>query len=93
MTQGPGEAASLSRAIEENGAEFLMALGRAAGSEERARRRCIVAAVTPAALREARDLGHNLAVLGSSEMGHGVYRGPGFIEYCRIGLYEWRPGV
>jgi hypothetical protein len=59
---------------------------------ERARRRGIGAGITLAALREARDLGNSIGVLGSSEMGYSVYRGLGFEEHCRIGLYEWRPG-
>jgi hypothetical protein len=59
---------------------------------ERARRRRLGAAVTLAALHEAKDLGFSVGVLGSSEMGYGVYRRLGFEEYCRIGLYEWHPG-
>ena len=59
---------------------------------ERARRQGIGAAVTLAALREARDLGFTIGVLTSSEMGYPVYRRLGFVEHCRIGLYEWRPG-
>jgi GNAT superfamily N-acetyltransferase len=59
---------------------------------ELARRRGIGAGITLAALSEARDLGYSVGALGSSEMGYPVYRGLGFEEYCRIGLYQWRPG-
>ena len=48
--------------------------------------------MTLAALREAKDLGHIIGVLTSSEMGYSVYRRLGFAEHCRIGFYKWRPG-
>ena len=49
------------------------------------------AALTLAPLREARAMGYGIGVLGSSSLGYSVYRRLGFAEYCRIGIYEWRP--
>jgi len=53
-----------------------------------ARRRGIGAAITLAALQEARDSGSTHAVLGSSPAGRTVYESLGFRTYCTIELYE-----
>ncbi len=56
------------------------------------RGRGIGSAITRASMLAARELGYHKAVLGSSPMGHGVYRRLGFEVLCSIGVYEWSPG-
>lgn len=55
------------------------------------RRRGLGAAISYAALAGARDLGYRAGVLGSSPMGHAVYRRLGFRDVCDIDVYEWEP--
>jgi hypothetical protein len=54
-------------------------------------RQAIGAIMTSAALRQALAEGCPLAILRSSEMGAGVYRGLGFEEHLKIGQFVW-PG-
>lgn len=57
-----------------------------------ARRGGIGAALTAAALAEARARGQRLAVLHASDLGVPLYRRMGFQAYTTTGLYRWSPG-
>lgn len=54
---------------------------------EDARKRGIGQALTLLPLIEAKKLGYNLGILGSSEMGYRMYQSLGFKEYCKISQY------
>jgi ribosomal protein S18 acetylase RimI-like enzyme len=54
-----------------------------------ARRQGIGAALTLAALLDARAMGCRTGILHSSSMGEGVYRRLGFQEYCRVSYHVW----
>ena len=56
-----------------------------------ARRQGIGAALTLRVLLDARDIGCRVAVLASSPMGEALYRRLGFVEHCRLGIYELSP--
>jgi ribosomal protein S18 acetylase RimI-like enzyme len=78
------------------GSAGLMVTDRVAGvynvaTVPDARRRGVAQAMTAVALREGMRRGFEVAVLGASAQGYGVYRRMGFAEICRVGLYDWRP--
>jgi GNAT superfamily N-acetyltransferase len=56
-----------------------------------ARGRGIGRAITVAALQHAKARGATHAALQASKMGFSVYRGIGFVPYCDLTLYDWRP--
>jgi GNAT superfamily N-acetyltransferase len=65
----------------------------AVGTVPEARGQGIGAALTLAALREARAMGYRIGILGSSQMGLGLYRRLGFQEYCKFGICIWEGKV
>jgi ribosomal protein S18 acetylase RimI-like enzyme len=54
-----------------------------------ARGQGIGAAITLAALRDARNLGYRIGILHATRMGFEVYRRLGFKEYSRLSNYMW----
>ncbi len=59
------------------------------GTAPEARGQGIGAAMTLAALVDARTKGYHVAVLQSSPMGYELYRALGFQQLCHIGRYFW----
>ena len=55
------------------------------------RRLGLGAAMTTAALEEAREREAIGAVLCAASMGYSTYRRVGFFDLANIGLYTWRP--
>lgn len=57
-----------------------------------ARRRGIGKAMSLAAMRQGRARGANLAILGATELGRGVYERLGFRDVCSLRTFRWEPG-
>jgi ribosomal protein S18 acetylase RimI-like enzyme len=58
------------------------------GTLPEGRRRGYGAAITRHAMLKARELGYPIAALASTEMGVGIYQRLGFVECCRLEIYE-----
>jgi ribosomal protein S18 acetylase RimI-like enzyme len=58
-----------------------------------ARRRGIGTAMSLAAMREGPARGADLAVLGTTELGRGVYEGLGFRYVCSMRTFRWQPAA
>jgi GNAT superfamily N-acetyltransferase len=54
-----------------------------------ARQQGIGAAITLAALLEARKMGYHISILQASHMGFKVYRRLGFQDYGKLPIYQW----
>ena len=59
------------------------AVGGRQGHAPDVRRRGLGAALTARAVAEGRERGYEVAVLGSSKLGYGVYERMGFTEICQ----------
>lgn len=56
-----------------------------------ARRRGYGTVMSRTAMSRARELGHGIAILGSSDAGRGVYEGLGFRDVCTTQNFDWKP--
>ena len=56
---------------------------------EKFRRRGLGSALIQAALRQAKNLGHTIAVLGATGLGSRVYTLVGFTEVCKISFWKY----
>jgi ribosomal protein S18 acetylase RimI-like enzyme len=61
------------------------------GTLPEARGRGVGGALTLAAMQAARDRGHDLMILHSTEAGFGMYRRVGFRQVCTVDRFLWLP--
>jgi GNAT superfamily N-acetyltransferase len=59
---------------------------------QEARRQGLAAAMTLHVLRQARDMGHRVAILSPTDMSEAIYRRIGFRAYCTLQHYRWSLG-